>query len=188
MPKCSNDHRQGYSLRLRHLRAETVSGRLQASLWLSRRVGESQLPVVPAAAPPPHVTLTVTRSGSPEGRPVMEASIAGIAALGPHRLVGTGGRRGRRPGTVRGVGLAVAYGAIAVRCPPLVATTHPSAWLFFLLGLRSTRSPNQKGKSIMTTGSSARSSWLEANWPGALRLGPQSRIPARRPPLRVPDE
>ena len=81
MPKCSNDHRQGYSLGLRHLRAETVSGRLQASLWLSRRVGESQLPVVPAAAPPPHVTLTVTRSGSPEGRPVMEASIAGIAAL-----------------------------------------------------------------------------------------------------------
>ncbi len=63
------------------LRAETVSGRLQASLWLSRRVGESQLPVVPASALPPHVTLTVTRSGSPEGRPVMEASIAGIAAL-----------------------------------------------------------------------------------------------------------
>lgn len=63
------------------LRAETVSGRLQASFWLSRRVGESQLPVVPAPASPPHVTLTVTRSGSPEGRPVMEASVAGIAAL-----------------------------------------------------------------------------------------------------------
>ena len=63
------------------LRAETVSGRLQASLWLSRRVGESRLPVVPASAAPPHVTLTVTRSGSPEGRPVMEASIAGIASL-----------------------------------------------------------------------------------------------------------
>ena len=63
------------------LRAETVSGRLQASLWLSRRVGESRLPVVPASASPPHVTLTVTRSVSPEGRPVMEASIAGIAAL-----------------------------------------------------------------------------------------------------------
>ena len=63
------------------LRAETVSGRFQASLWLSRRVGESQLPVVPASASPPHVTLTVTRSGSPEGRPVMEASVAGIAAL-----------------------------------------------------------------------------------------------------------
>ena len=63
------------------LRAETVSGRLQASLWLSRGVGESQLPVVPAAAAPPHVTLTVTRSGSPEGRPVMEASIAGILTL-----------------------------------------------------------------------------------------------------------
>ena len=44
------------------LRAETVSGRLQASLWLSRRVGESRLPVVPASAAPPHVTLTVTRS------------------------------------------------------------------------------------------------------------------------------
>ena len=28
---------------------------------------------------------------------------------GGHRLVGTGGRRGRRPGAVRGVGLAVAY-------------------------------------------------------------------------------
>ena len=63
------------------LRAETVSGRLQASLWLSRRVGESQLPVVPPSTAPPHVTLTVTRSGSPEGRPVMEASVAGIAAL-----------------------------------------------------------------------------------------------------------
>ena len=88
MPKCSNDHRQGYSLRLRHLRAETVSRRLQASLWLSRRVGESQLPVVPAATAPPHVTLTVTRSGSPEGRPVMEASIAGIAALHDTDLLG----------------------------------------------------------------------------------------------------
>ena len=63
------------------LRAETVSGRLQASLWLSRRVGESQLPVVLASAAPPQVTLAVTRSGSPEGRPVIEASIAGIAAL-----------------------------------------------------------------------------------------------------------
>ena len=63
------------------LRAETVSGRLQASLWLSRRVGESRLPVVPASAAPPHVTLTVTRPSSPEGRPVMEASVAGIAAL-----------------------------------------------------------------------------------------------------------
>ena len=63
------------------LRAETVSGRLQASLWLSRRVGESRLPVVPAAAAPPHVTLTVIRPSSPEGRPLMEASIAGIAAL-----------------------------------------------------------------------------------------------------------
>ena len=63
------------------LRAETVSGRLQAALWLSRRVGDSQLPVVPPSTSPPHVTLTVTRSGSPEGRPVMEASIAGIAAL-----------------------------------------------------------------------------------------------------------
>ena len=63
------------------LRAETVSGRLQASLWLSRRVGDSHLPVVPAAAAPPHVTLTVTRPGSPEGRPVMEANIAGIGAI-----------------------------------------------------------------------------------------------------------
>ena len=63
------------------LRAETVSGRLQASLWLSRRVGESRLPVVPASASPPHVALTVTRPGSPEARPVMEASIAGIASL-----------------------------------------------------------------------------------------------------------
>ena len=63
------------------LRAEIVSGRLQASLWLSRRVGESQLPVVPASAAPPHVTLTVIRPSSPEGRPLMEASIAGIAAL-----------------------------------------------------------------------------------------------------------
>ena len=63
------------------LRAETVDGRLQASLWLSRRVGDSPLPVVPAPASPPHVTLTVTRSGSPEDRPVMETSIAGIAAL-----------------------------------------------------------------------------------------------------------
>ena len=63
------------------LRAETVTGRLHASLWLSRRVGESQLPVVPASASPPHVTLTVTRSSSLEVRPVMEASIAGIAAL-----------------------------------------------------------------------------------------------------------
>ena len=63
------------------LRAETVSGRLQASLWLSRRVGDTQLPVVPAPAAPPQVTLTVTRSGSPEGRPVMETSAAGIAAL-----------------------------------------------------------------------------------------------------------
>ncbi len=40
-----------------------------------------RLPVVPASASPPHVTLTVTRPSSPEGRPVMEASIAGIAAL-----------------------------------------------------------------------------------------------------------
>ncbi len=63
------------------LRAETVSGRLQASLWLSRRVGDSQLPVVPVPASPPHVTLTVTRSSSPEARPVIEASIAGIASL-----------------------------------------------------------------------------------------------------------
>ena len=63
------------------LRAETVSGRLQASLWLSRRVGKSQLPLIPAPAAPPHVTLTVTRSVSPEGRPVMEAGVAGIAAL-----------------------------------------------------------------------------------------------------------
>ena len=63
------------------LRAETVSGRLQASLWLSRRVGESRLPVVPDSASPPHVTLTVTRSSSPEARPVMGASIAGIASL-----------------------------------------------------------------------------------------------------------
>ena len=63
------------------LRADTVSGRLQASLWLSRRVGEAPLPVVPAAAAPPQVTLTVTRSGSPEARPVLEASVAGIAAL-----------------------------------------------------------------------------------------------------------
>ena len=62
--------------------AETVSERLQASLWLSRRVGESQLPVVPASpTAPTHVTLTVTRPSSPEARPVMEASIAGIAAL-----------------------------------------------------------------------------------------------------------
>ncbi len=57
------------------------SGRLQASLWLSRRVGESRLPLVPAPKSPPHVPLTVTRSGSPEARPVMKASIAGIAAL-----------------------------------------------------------------------------------------------------------
>ena len=63
------------------LRAETESGRLQASLWLSRRVGESRLPVVPASASPPHVTLTVTRTSSPEARPVMEANIAGIAGL-----------------------------------------------------------------------------------------------------------
>ena len=63
------------------LRAETVSGRLQASHWLSRRVGEAPLPVVPEPAAPPHVTLTVTRSGSPEARPVLEASVAGIAAL-----------------------------------------------------------------------------------------------------------
>ena len=63
------------------LRAETVDGRLQASLWLSRRLGESRLPVVPASAAPPHVTLTVIRPSSPEGRPVMEASVAGIAAL-----------------------------------------------------------------------------------------------------------
>ena len=63
------------------LRAETVSGRLQAALWLSWRVGESSLPVVPVPASPPQVTLTVTRSGSPEARPVMEASIAGIAAI-----------------------------------------------------------------------------------------------------------
>ncbi len=63
------------------LRAETVSGRLQASLWLSRRVGDSRLPVVPTPASPPHVTLTVTRSGSSEARPITEASIAGIASL-----------------------------------------------------------------------------------------------------------
>ena len=44
-------------------------------------VGESSLPVVPTAAAPAHVTLTVTRPRSPEGRPLMEASIAGIAAL-----------------------------------------------------------------------------------------------------------
>ncbi len=60
------------------LRVETVSGRLQASLWLSRRVGESRLPVVPASASPPQVTLTVIRPSSPEGRPVMEASIAAL--------------------------------------------------------------------------------------------------------------
>lgn len=35
---------------------------------------------IPASAPPPHVTLTVTRSNSPEARTVMEASIAGIAS------------------------------------------------------------------------------------------------------------
>ena len=63
------------------LRAETVSGRLHASLWVSRRVGDSRLPVVPVPASPPHVTLTVTRSSSPAGRPVMESSIAGIAFL-----------------------------------------------------------------------------------------------------------
>ena len=63
------------------LRAKTVSGRLHVSLWLSHCLGESSLPVVPAAAALPHVTLTVTRPSSPEGQPLMEASIVGIAAL-----------------------------------------------------------------------------------------------------------
>ena len=44
-------------------------------------MGEAPLPLVPEPAAPPHVTLTVTRSGSPEARPVLEASVAGIAAL-----------------------------------------------------------------------------------------------------------
>ena len=42
--------------------------------------GNPQLPVVPASAAPPHVTLTVDPVRF-SGGPVMEASVAGIAAL-----------------------------------------------------------------------------------------------------------
>ena len=55
---------------------------------------------------------------------------------GEHRLVGTSHRRGRRPGAVRGVGLVVAYGAIALRCRPSVSFDAPRpAWLTLCLSL-----------------------------------------------------
>ena len=58
---------------------------MESGWWLPRgnrvRTPPGVSLAVPAPAASPHVTLTVTRSGSPEGRPVMEASIAGIAAL-----------------------------------------------------------------------------------------------------------
>ena len=109
------------------LHTETVSGRLQASLWLSRRVGASRLPVAPASASSPHVTLTVTRPSFPEARPVVEASIAGIATLmkptcwnrlPPRRATWSGAWRG----------LVVAYGAIALQPPGLEpGTFRPNA-------------------------------------------------------------